>query len=183
MESMSFRSMTSVTLVAFSPVVARARARSTIRPLPQQREHEARFRRRGDRDRGRRIRDGGHHARHARRPITPAAFRCSSITSSAATRTRCTREPRRASRPISRTSTSAAIGRSRSRRCSTRTSSDVPAGMSPVVFVFDDASPEQFRYIEQNGTARRSIRRAASASGSTSRRRIRVGRTARRSAC
>ena len=29
--------------------------------------------------------------------------------------------------------------------------SDVPAGMSPVVFVFDDASPEQFRYIEQNG--------------------------------
>ena len=25
---------------------------------------------------------------------------------------------------------------------------DVPAGMSPVVFVFDDASPEQFRYIE-----------------------------------
>jgi Polysaccharide deacetylase len=29
--------------------------------------------------------------------------------------------------------------------------SDVPDGMSPVVFVFDDASPEQFRYIEQNG--------------------------------
>jgi len=29
--------------------------------------------------------------------------------------------------------------------------SDVPAGMSPVVFVFDDASPEQFRYVEQNG--------------------------------
>jgi hypothetical protein len=29
--------------------------------------------------------------------------------------------------------------------------SDVPAGMSPVVFVFDDASPEQFSYIEQNG--------------------------------
>lgn len=28
---------------------------------------------------------------------------------------------------------------------------DVPAGMSPVVFVFDDASPSQFRYIEQNG--------------------------------
>jgi hypothetical protein len=28
---------------------------------------------------------------------------------------------------------------------------DVPPGMSPVVFVFDDASPEQFRYIEQNG--------------------------------
>lgn len=26
--------------------------------------------------------------------------------------------------------------------------SDVPAGMSPVVFVFDDASPEQFRYTE-----------------------------------
>jgi Polysaccharide deacetylase len=26
--------------------------------------------------------------------------------------------------------------------------SDVPAGMSPVVFVFDDASPSQFRYIE-----------------------------------
>ena len=26
--------------------------------------------------------------------------------------------------------------------------SDVPAGMSPVVFVFDDASPEQFSYIE-----------------------------------
>jgi hypothetical protein len=25
---------------------------------------------------------------------------------------------------------------------------DVPAGMSPVVFVFDDASPEQFSYIE-----------------------------------
>jgi hypothetical protein len=30
--------------------------------------------------------------------------------------------------------------------------SDVPPGMSPVVFVFDDASPEQFRYIEKNGT-------------------------------
>jgi polysaccharide deacetylase len=28
---------------------------------------------------------------------------------------------------------------------------DVPDGLSPVVFVFDDASPEQFRYIEQNG--------------------------------
>lgn len=28
---------------------------------------------------------------------------------------------------------------------------DVPAGMSPVVFTFDDASPSQFRYIEQNG--------------------------------
>jgi Polysaccharide deacetylase len=26
---------------------------------------------------------------------------------------------------------------------------DVPAGMSPVVFTFDDASPEQFRYIPQ----------------------------------
>ena len=26
--------------------------------------------------------------------------------------------------------------------------SDVPDGMSPVVFVFDDASPEQFRYLE-----------------------------------
>ena len=29
--------------------------------------------------------------------------------------------------------------------------SDVPAGMSPVVFTFDDASPEQFSYIERNG--------------------------------
>src|SRR5207253_12991 len=29
--------------------------------------------------------------------------------------------------------------------------SDVPAGMSPVVFTFDDASPEQFSYIEENG--------------------------------
>jgi hypothetical protein len=29
--------------------------------------------------------------------------------------------------------------------------SDVPEGRSPVVFVFDDASPEQFSYIEQNG--------------------------------
>lgn len=29
--------------------------------------------------------------------------------------------------------------------------SDVPAGMSPVVVVFDDASPEQFRYVERNG--------------------------------
>jgi hypothetical protein len=28
---------------------------------------------------------------------------------------------------------------------------DVPSGMSPVVFVFDDASPEQFSYIERNG--------------------------------
>jgi hypothetical protein len=28
---------------------------------------------------------------------------------------------------------------------------DLPAGMSPVIFTFDDASPEQFRYIEQNG--------------------------------
>ncbi len=29
--------------------------------------------------------------------------------------------------------------------------SDVPDGMSPVVFVFDDASPEQFRYVEGPG--------------------------------
>src|ERR1051325_2252858 len=29
--------------------------------------------------------------------------------------------------------------------------SDVPAGMSPVVFTFDDASPEQFSFIEENG--------------------------------
>ena len=28
---------------------------------------------------------------------------------------------------------------------------DVPTGMSPVVFTFDDASPEQFSYVEQNG--------------------------------
>jgi peptidoglycan/xylan/chitin deacetylase (PgdA/CDA1 family) len=28
---------------------------------------------------------------------------------------------------------------------------DVPAGMSPVVFVFDDASPEQFAYVERDG--------------------------------
>jgi peptidoglycan/xylan/chitin deacetylase (PgdA/CDA1 family) len=28
---------------------------------------------------------------------------------------------------------------------------DVPAGMSPVVFTFDDASPEQFSYVERNG--------------------------------
>lgn len=29
--------------------------------------------------------------------------------------------------------------------------SDVPAGMSPVVVVFDDASPSQFRYVESGG--------------------------------
>jgi len=29
--------------------------------------------------------------------------------------------------------------------------SDVPIGMSPVVFTFDDASPEQFSYIEHDG--------------------------------
>jgi peptidoglycan/xylan/chitin deacetylase (PgdA/CDA1 family) len=29
--------------------------------------------------------------------------------------------------------------------------SDVPVGMSPVVFTFDDASPEQFSYVERNG--------------------------------
>ena len=29
--------------------------------------------------------------------------------------------------------------------------SDVPSGMSPVVFTFDDASPEQFSYVERNG--------------------------------
>jgi peptidoglycan/xylan/chitin deacetylase (PgdA/CDA1 family) len=28
---------------------------------------------------------------------------------------------------------------------------DVPAGMSPIVFVFDDASDSQFRYLENNG--------------------------------
>jgi hypothetical protein len=28
---------------------------------------------------------------------------------------------------------------------------DLPAGQSPVVFTFDDASPSQFRYLEQNG--------------------------------
>ena len=28
---------------------------------------------------------------------------------------------------------------------------DLPKGLSPVVFVFDDASPSQFRYIEKNG--------------------------------
>ena len=29
---------------------------------------------------------------------------------------------------------------------------DIPAGKSPVLFTFDDASPSQFRYIERNGT-------------------------------
>lgn len=29
---------------------------------------------------------------------------------------------------------------------------DIPAGTSPVVFTFDDASPSQFQYIEKNGT-------------------------------
>jgi hypothetical protein len=29
---------------------------------------------------------------------------------------------------------------------------NLPRGISPVVFVFDDASPEQFRYIDNNGT-------------------------------
>lgn len=29
---------------------------------------------------------------------------------------------------------------------------DLPAGFSPVVFTFDDASPEQFSWIERNGT-------------------------------
>jgi hypothetical protein len=28
---------------------------------------------------------------------------------------------------------------------------DLPAGLSPIVFTFDDASPGQFRYIERNG--------------------------------
>ena len=28
---------------------------------------------------------------------------------------------------------------------------DLPAGLSPVVFTFDDASPSQFRYLERNG--------------------------------
>ena len=28
---------------------------------------------------------------------------------------------------------------------------DLPRGLSPVVFVFDDASPSQFRYVERNG--------------------------------
>jgi len=28
---------------------------------------------------------------------------------------------------------------------------DLPKGLSPIVFVFDDASPSQFRYIERNG--------------------------------
>jgi hypothetical protein len=28
---------------------------------------------------------------------------------------------------------------------------DLPRGLSPVVFTFDDASPSQFRYIERNG--------------------------------
>ena len=31
---------------------------------------------------------------------------------------------------------------------------DVPAGLSPVVFTFDDASPSQFRYLEQGGAKR-----------------------------
>ena len=29
---------------------------------------------------------------------------------------------------------------------------NLPKGLSPVVFVFDDASPEQFRYIDNKGT-------------------------------
>ena len=29
---------------------------------------------------------------------------------------------------------------------------DIPAGMSPVVVTFDDASPSQFRYVERDGT-------------------------------
>ena len=60
---------------------------------------------------------------------------------------------------------------------------DVPAGMSPVVFVFDDASPEQFRYVERNGKleidptsgSRHLARLRAS--------RIPAGRTAACSAC
>ena len=28
---------------------------------------------------------------------------------------------------------------------------DLPRGLSPVVFTFDDASPEQFSYIEKDG--------------------------------
>ncbi len=32
-----------------------------------------------------------------------------------------------------------------------RNFSDVPSGMSPVVVVFDDASPSQFRYLEKGG--------------------------------
>ena len=32
-----------------------------------------------------------------------------------------------------------------------RNFADVPSGMSPLVVVFDDASPSQFRYIERNG--------------------------------
>ena len=28
---------------------------------------------------------------------------------------------------------------------------DIPAGLSPVVFTFDDASPSQFRFVEENG--------------------------------
>ncbi len=28
---------------------------------------------------------------------------------------------------------------------------DLPRGLSPVLFIFDDASPSQFRYVEQNG--------------------------------
>ncbi len=48
--------------------------------------------------------------------------------------------------------------------------------MSPVVFVFDDASPSQFRYIQgADCRCRRLTRRAASASGSTSPRPIPVG--------
>lgn len=31
---------------------------------------------------------------------------------------------------------------------------DLPAGLSPVVITFDDASPGQFRYVEENGTLR-----------------------------
>jgi len=59
---------------------------------------------------------------------------------------------------------------------------NLPKGLSPVIFVFDDASPEQFRYIDKNGKLEID---PTSGIGicSISKRRIPTGTTRRFSAC
>ena len=71
--------------------------------------------------------------------------------------------------------TNAATGQSTWRRFLDR-KLDLPRGLSPVVFTFDDASPEQFSYIEKDGKLEIDPKSALE-SGWISGRRTRIGTT------
>ena len=116
------------------------------------------------------------------RPTSSAAFPCWSTTSSPVTRIRCIPERPRAIAPTSRRPTSAAIGQSTSRRCSTRTSVMCRLACRPW------CSCSMMRRTHSSATSTRtgssrSTPRAPLASGWTLPRPIPAGRTAACSAC